>query len=57
MTSDTFIAGRGPLYRIDPRAKVLFLVAMTIWFFLPVTLGSLWVVVGILFVVMVLLGI
>ena len=53
MTSDTFIAGRGPLYRIDPRAKVLFLVAMTIWFFLPVTLGSLWVVVGILFVVMV----
>ena len=52
MTTDTFIAGRGPLYRIDPRAKVLFLITMTIWFFLPVVLCSLWVVVGVLLLVM-----
>ncbi len=48
MTSDTFVAGKGPLYRTDPRMKMLFLVAMTIWFFLPVTLHAIWLVVALL---------
>ena len=38
MTTNTFIAGSGWLYRFDPRAKLLLMVLLCIWFFLPITL-------------------
>jgi energy-coupling factor transport system permease protein len=38
MTTDTFIAGRGFLYRMDPRAKIVLLLLLVVWFFLPVSL-------------------
>jgi energy-coupling factor transport system permease protein len=46
MTTNTFIAGNGFLYRFDPRAKILSLILFCIWFFLPVTLTGLYVTVG-----------
>lgn len=45
MTTNTFVAGKGFLYRFDPRAKVLLLVLLCIWFFLPVSLAGLYVTV------------
>ncbi len=38
MTTNTFVAGTGWLYRFDPRAKLLLMVLMCVWFFLPVSL-------------------
>lgn len=35
MTTNTYIAGKGWLYRFDPRAKLLLMLLMCIWFFLP----------------------
>lgn len=46
MTCETFVAGRGPLYRIDPRSKVLALLLVIVWCFLPVRLPALWVLVA-----------
>ncbi len=45
MTTNTYIAGNGFLYRFDPRAKLLLMVLSCIWFFLPVTLLGAWLVV------------
>ncbi|NCC65893.1 MAG: energy-coupling factor transporter transmembrane protein EcfT, partial [Spirochaetia bacterium] len=45
MTTSTFVAGSGWLYRFDPRAKLLLMVLLCILFFLPVTLVGLIVVV------------
>jgi energy-coupling factor transport system permease protein len=45
MTTNTFVAGSGWLYRFDPRAKLLLMVLLCIWFFLPVTLLGLILVV------------
>lgn len=42
MTTNTYIAGRGVLYRFDPRAKLLFVVFMCVLFFLPLSLTGLW---------------
>lgn len=41
MVTETFIAGRGFLYKMDPRAKTLLLLALVLWFFLPVTMAGL----------------
>lgn len=41
MTTNTYIAGKGWLYHFDPRAKLLLMVLLCIWFFLPVPLGFL----------------
>lgn len=41
MTSSTFIAGRGFLYRLDPRAKTLLLFLLVVWCFLPVKMAGL----------------
>ena len=46
MTTNTYIAGTGWLYRFDPRAKILLMLLMCIWFFLPVSLLHLSIVVG-----------
>ena len=48
MTINTFVAGKGLLYRFDPRAKLLTVVLLCIWFFLPVRLVGLYTVVGLL---------
>ncbi|MDY4609657.1 MAG: energy-coupling factor transporter transmembrane component T [Sphaerochaetaceae bacterium] len=45
MTTNTYIAGKGFLYRFDPRAKLLLMVLFCVWFFLPVTLAGAWCVV------------
>ena len=45
MTTNTFVAGSGWLYRFDPRAKLLLMMLLCIWFFLPVTLIGLAMVV------------
>ncbi len=45
MTTNTYIAGKGWLYRFDPRAKLLLMILMCIWFFLPVSLLHLGIVV------------
>lgn len=45
MTTDTYVAGTGVLYRFDPRAKLLLMVLLCIWFFLPVSLAGAWLVV------------
>lgn len=45
MTTNTFIAGDSFLYRFDPRAKLLLMVLLCVWFFLPVSLLGLWIVV------------
>ncbi len=46
MTTSTYVSGRGVLYRTDPRAKLLFLLLMCIWFFLPISLWGAWLVVA-----------
>lgn len=45
MTTNTYIAGNGFLYKFDPRAKLLLMLLLCIWFFLPVTLAGAWLVV------------
>ncbi len=51
MTTSTFIAGKGWLYRFDPRAKLLLMVLLCIWFFLPVALYGLAVTVALVVLV------
>ncbi|MGH0053904.1 MAG: energy-coupling factor transporter transmembrane component T family protein [Sphaerochaetaceae bacterium] len=51
MTTNTFIAGNGWLYRYDPRAKILLMVLMCVWFFLPVPLLHLGLVVALVVLV------
>ena len=46
MTTSTFVAGNGWLYRFDPRAKILLMVLLCVWFFLPVHLVGLYCVVA-----------
>ncbi len=41
MTVNTYLANTGWLYRFDPRAKILLLILLLGWFFLPVTLTGL----------------
>ena len=43
MTTNTFIAGKGLLYHMDPRAKICALLLFIVGFFLPVTLLGLFV--------------
>ncbi|MDX9914559.1 MAG: energy-coupling factor transporter transmembrane component T [Sphaerochaeta sp.] len=38
MNTSAFVAGSGWLYRFDPRAKILLMVLLCIFFFLPITL-------------------
>ncbi|WP_320128094.1 energy-coupling factor transporter transmembrane component T [uncultured Sphaerochaeta sp.] len=45
MTTNTFVAGHSFLYRFDPRAKIFLMVLFCIWFFMPITLSGLYVVV------------
>ncbi len=45
MNTSTYIPGRGFLYKLDPRAKVLLLVLMLVLFFLPITLVGLYSIV------------
>ena len=42
MTTNTFIAGKGILYRFDPRAKLLLLILLCIMVFLPISHLGLW---------------
>jgi|GEM_PF-4356481 len=49
MTTNTFIAGKGFLYRFDPRAKLLLLVLLCAFVFLPVSMPGLWLVVAVVF--------
>jgi energy-coupling factor transport system permease protein len=49
MTTNTFIAGKGFLYRFDPRAKLLLLVLLCAFVFLPVSMPGLWLVVAAVF--------
>lgn len=51
MTTNTYIAGKGWLYRFDPRAKILLMILMCIWFFLPVSLLHLALVVALVVLV------
>jgi len=51
MTTNTYIAGKGWLYRFDPRAKLLLMLLMCVWFFLPVTLLHLALVVALVVLV------
>jgi len=44
MTTNTFIAGNGFLYRFDPRAKLLLLILQCALVFLPITQTGLWLV-------------
>lgn len=46
MTVNTYVAGKGLLYRFDPRAKILLMLLLCVWFFLPVTLWGLYSVVA-----------
>ncbi|MGE4453248.1 MAG: energy-coupling factor transporter transmembrane protein EcfT [Sphaerochaeta sp.] len=50
MTTNTYVAGTGWLYRFDPRAKLLLMLLMCIWFFLPVPLLHLAIVVALVVV-------
>jgi energy-coupling factor transport system permease protein len=51
MTTNTYVAGDAFLYRFDPRAKILLLILLCTWFFLPVTLSGLY---GVVFLIIVL---
>ncbi|MBI9094526.1 MAG: energy-coupling factor transporter transmembrane protein EcfT [Sphaerochaeta sp.] len=51
MTTNTFVAGNGFLYRMDPRAKIMSMLLICIWLFLPVTLEGLSVTVVLLILV------
>lgn len=48
MTTSTYVAGTGWLYRFDPRAKILLMLLLCIWFFLPVRLAGLYAVVALI---------
>jgi len=50
MTTDTFIAGKGFLYTLDPRAKVLVWLCAVSFFFWPIRLCGLVFMVALLFV-------
>lgn len=41
MNTSTFVAGRGWLYRFDPRAKILLMILLCVLFFMPITLAGL----------------
>lgn len=46
MTTNTYIAGRGFLYVLDARAKLLLMVLLCISVFLPISLMGLWILVA-----------
>ena len=46
MTTSTFIAGKGVLYRTDARAKLLALILLCVLVFLPVSTGGIWILFG-----------
>ena len=48
MTTSTFVAGNGWLYRFDPRAKILLMLLLCVWFFLPVHLLGLYLTVALI---------
>jgi len=41
MNTSAYVAGHGWLYRFDPRAKILLMVLLCVFFFLPITLTGL----------------
>ncbi|NBK20598.1 MAG: energy-coupling factor transporter transmembrane protein EcfT [Spirochaetia bacterium] len=45
MTTNTFVAGHGFLYRMDPRAKIMAMLLICIWLFLGVSLEGLYLTV------------
>jgi energy-coupling factor transport system permease protein len=51
MTTNTFVAGNGFLYRMDPRAKIMAMLLICVWLFLPVTLEGLYITVVLLILV------
>lgn len=48
MNISTYVAGRGWLYRLDPRAKILLMVLLCVFFFLPITLSGLLITVALI---------
>jgi len=51
MTTNTFVAGHGFLYQMDPRAKIMAMLLICIWLFLPVSLEGLYLTVLLLILV------
>ena len=51
MNISTYISGRGWLYRLDPRAKILLMLLLCVFFFLPISLAGLLITVALIVVV------